>query len=140
MSTPPFLNGPQPLYNNPPIQANYYQPSMFFITAISLGTTTTVTTSVNNNYVIGQQVRLLIPFSFGSRGLNGQTGNVISIPAPNQVILDINSNGVDPFINSSAVTKAQILAIGDVNNGVINSIPGIQGTFIPGSFIDISPL
>jgi hypothetical protein len=140
MSSPPFLNGPIPLYNNPPINPQYYQPSRFVITAITLGLTTTITTSVNHNYVVGQQVRLLIPFSFGSRTLNGVQGNVLSVPASNQVQLNINSIGVNPFINSTAVTKAQILAIGDTANGQVNATPGIQATFIPGSFINISPV
>lgn len=140
------ITGPIPPYSNPPIQAQFYEPSQFFITAISTGITTTVTTSVNNNYVIGQQVRLIIPSKFGSRKLNEVTGFVIDIPAPNQVILDINSIGTDPFIASPAFlpfemnTRAQILAIGDENSGRINATGRTnQGTFILGSFINISP-
>jgi hypothetical protein len=135
------LSPPIPAFQNVPIASQFYQPGLFFISAIGLGTTTTITTSVNHNYTLGQSVRLIIPRIFGSRGLNGQIGNVISIPAANQVILDISSIGIDPFILSSATTKAQILAIGDVNNGFIN-ISGLsnQTTFILGSFINISPL
>lgn len=138
MSNP--FSGPIPPYNNPPIEPQFFQPSLFFIQAIALGANTLVTTTVNHNYVLKQQVRLLIPPSFGSRGLNEQTAFVIAIPAPNQVLLDISSIGVDPFILSSATTKSQIAAIGDANNGFINANGRFQlGTFIPGSFENISP-
>lgn len=139
MATP--IRGPVPPYSNPPIQPQYYQPSQFFISAITLGQTTTVTTSVNNNYVVGQEVRLIIPPSFGSRQLNGLSAVVIA-QSTNQVILNLDSSrNVSPFIASSAATKAQILAIGDVNNGATNA-NGLtsQSTFIPGSFTNISPL
>lgn len=133
--------GPIPPYSNPPIEPQFFQPSRFVITAISLGETTTITTSINHNYVVGQQVRLLIPLGYGSVQLNGQTGNVISIPNPNQVIIDLFSIGANAFINSSIAQKPQIVAIGDVNNGLISSTGRTQpSTQIPGSFINISPL
>jgi hypothetical protein len=132
MAVPPF--------NNPPIEPQFYQPSQFFISAISLGQTTTITTTEDMNYVIGQQVRILINQPFGCRQLSGQTGLVISIPAPNQVILNINSVGYDPLISSSATTKPQILAIGDINTGAINSFGRVDlSTTVPGAYINISP-
>jgi len=72
-----------------------------------------VTTSIDQNYVIGQLVRLDIPPGFGARQLNQQTGYVISIPAANQVVLTINSFNVDAFQTSTQITKPQIVAIGD---------------------------
>jgi len=74
------ISYPIPPYSNPPIEPQNFKPSLFYITAISLGQITTVTTSVNNNYVVNQEVRLLIPNGYGSRGLNEQIGLVISIP------------------------------------------------------------
>jgi hypothetical protein len=134
------ISYPIPPYQNVPIDAQFYKPSRFVITAISLGSTTTVTTSVNHNYVIGQTVRLIIPPTFGCRKLNEQQGQVISIPAANQVTLNIISQGIDAFVASSATTVAQILAIGDVNTGQISStgrtIPLVT---VPGAFINISP-
>ena len=133
--------GPIAPYSNVPIAPYNYQPSQFFISAVTLGTQTTVTTTVNNNYVIGQLVRLLIPPSFGCRQLNGQSAYVISIPNPNQVTLNLNSSAnIDPFVTGSGVEQAQIMAIGDVNYGQINS-NGLssQQTYVPGSFINISP-
>lgn len=142
------ISFPIPPYSNVPINAEFYQPSQFFISGISLGLTTTVTTTLDVNYVVGQQVRLIIPPTFGCRQLNESQGYVLSIPAPNQVILSIDSStNVDPFKSSSARTQPQILAIGDVNTGYTSttgrSIPTINGNTqinIPGSFINISPV
>ncbi len=133
---------PIPLYANVPIHAEYYQPSRFVISAITLGYTTIITTSVAHNYVIGQQVRLIIPNNFGSYQLNEKQGYVLSIPSTTQVEISINSNAnVDAFIlATNLINVAQILAIGDVNMGATNT-NGLTNniTFISGSFIDISP-
>lgn len=132
--------GPIAPENNPPINPEYYLPRVFEISALTLGSTTTVTTSLNHNYVIGQLIRLLIPLTYGSYQLNEKTGYVISIPAPNQVVVDINSQNANPFQIGSTTTRAQIVPVGDVNTGAINTQGRINnGTFIPGSFINISP-
>jgi hypothetical protein len=135
------ISYPIPLYQNLPIRAEDYQPRRFFISAISLGLTTTVTTTLDMNYVVGQEIRLIIPPPFGCRQLNGQTGFVIEMPSLNSVIVSIDSStNVDPFILSSYTTKAQILAIGDVNTGYVTSTgPYVPLVAIPGSFINISP-
>lgn len=137
----PIIGGPIAPYSNVPINAQFYQPSQFFISNVTLGTSTTVTTTVNHNYVVAQEVRLIIPPTNGCRQLNEATGYVTSIPAANQVIVSINSSqNVDAFKTSTAKTQPQILAIGDVNFG-FNNANGImnEGTYIPGSFINISP-
>lgn len=132
--------GPVPPYTNPPIQPTYYQPRVFTISAISLGQTTTVTTSTDHDYVIGQVCRLLIPSNFGSIQLNEKQGYVINIPASNQVELTINSVNSNAFVTVATGTQAQIIAIGDVNSGQINpSGRTSQVTFVPGSFINVSP-
>lgn len=143
---------PTPPYSNPPIQPQFYAPSQFPITAIQRGITTIVTmgNSTNNvapNYVVGQLVRLTIPQKYGSRALNEVKAYVISLPSATQVELNINSLKVDPFIASPTFvafeqqTLPQIMAVGDINSGAINATGRINtGTFIPGSFIDISPL
>lgn len=137
MSFPP---GPKPIYQNLPIEAQYYQPSRFVISAITLGSTTLVTTTLDVNYLIGQQVRFVIPPSFGTRQLNEKQGLVIDIPMPNQIVVNIDSSKYDTFISSSATTQAQIMAIGDVNTGQINANgPFHTQTNIPASFINISP-
>lgn len=139
------MPGPSPAFNNPAIEPQFFQPSQFFISAIAMGATTIITTSVNLNYVVGQLVRLLIPQQYGAIGLNGQTGYVISLPGANQVEIQINSNGFTAFNPSPAPeyqnkSVPQIMAIGEINSGSINTSGNIQtSTLIPGSFINISP-
>jgi len=147
MAQRPITSSPIPPYSNPPIEPQFYQPSEFAISALSFGVTTIVTTVVNHNYVIGQLIRILIPSKYGSRALNEQLGNVITIPAPNQVEVAINSIGTDPFIASPTFvpfqsrTLPQIVAVGDYNSGYINPTGRVTATTaIPGSFINISPL
>lgn len=147
----PVIGGPIAPYSNVPIAPQNYQPSQFDITALSYGVTTTVTmaNSTNNvapNYVVGQEIRLNIPEKYGANQLNGKSGFVISIPSSSQVEVAINSIGTNPFIASPAFqtgqsqTPAQIIAIGDIGNGKVNSAGRTnQSTFIPGSFINVSP-
>lgn len=132
--------GPVPAYSNPPINPQYYQPKRFVISSITRGKTTTVTATSSMDYVIGQLVALIIPADCGIRQLNEQTGYVISIPASNEVVLDINSSFMDPFIAAGTYVKPQILPVGDINSGVQNAQGRVNnGTSIPGSFINISP-
>lgn len=137
------LSPPIPAYQNLPIQPDFYQPSRFVIENIALGQTTIITTTEDHNYVIGQNVRLLVPSVFGSYQLNETQGLVVSIPAADQVEVSINSSvGVSPFILSSSTypSVAQILAIGDINNGNISNSGRVSNkTYILGSFINISP-
>lgn len=147
----PIISGPVAPFSNLPIEPQFFQPSQFPITEITFGVTTIVTMSngTNNvapNYVIGQLIRLVIPQKYGSGQLNGIKGFVISIPSSSQVEIDIYSIGTDPFIASptflpgQSQTPAQILAIGDVSSGQINSNGRINlETTIPGAFENISP-
>lgn len=138
--TPPLVTGPQPYENNPSIQPQNYQPSQFVISSVTLGQTTTITTNTDLNYVVGQLVRLLIPYGYGCTQLNEKTGYVLSIPSSNQVVISIDSSrNVDAFKTSTNRQYPQILAIGDINSGIQSSTGvNIPTTNIPGAFIDIS--
>src|SRR6266481_9514332 len=136
----PVITGPIALYNNVPVNPEYYKPRQWFISTITLGTTTLVTTTVDHDYVIGQLCRLLIPQANGCRQLNETTSYVIDIPNPNQVILRLNSYGIDAFTVSTQPTQPQILGIGDINLGNINASGNLNtSTLIPGSYQNISP-
>lgn len=143
MTFPPN-QGPQAPERNPTPTPQYYQPSDFYITALTLGASTTVTTSVNLNYVVGQQVRFLIPSYYGTFQLNNLDGFVTSVPAANQVVVNVNSTGMNAFIASPTYgpTKPQIIAIGDVNTGDIIATgrnQTMKQTGLPGAFINVSP-
>lgn len=136
----PVISYPIPAYANVPIQPQFYQPRFWFISTITRGFTTTVTTTADQDFVVGQLIRFIIPPSFGIRQLNEKQGYVISIPSTTQVVVDIDSSSMDSFTSSSATTRPQILPIGDIANGQINSNGRRNtGTYIPGSFINISP-
>lgn len=143
MSERGVLTFPIPLYQNVEIREEYYIPQRYVIDDITLGQTTTVTTDGNHDYVVGQQIRFLIPANFGSYQLNNVKGIVTSIPSPTQLVIDVDSSrNVDAFLTAATVTTSspQIIAIGDVNSGAINNQGRTNNkTFIPGSFINISP-
>jgi hypothetical protein len=95
-----------------PIDSPHYQPKYYFISNIQLGTTTTITTTMNHDYEIGQPCKLIIPSSNGSHQLNDQAGLVIAIPTANQLVLSIDSSkNVNRFVTSSAKIQPQIEAI-----------------------------
>jgi len=136
------ISYPIPAYQNVPIREDFYKPRRFDIENITLGQTTIVETTVDHDYVIGQQIRLIIPPSCGCIQLNEVLGYVIEILSQSEVRIDINSSiNVDPYIASiNPIVVAQILAIGDINLGAINANGRFfTSTLIPGSFQNISP-
>ena len=139
------MPGPIPPYSNVPIHAEYYEPSRFLISNITLGLTTIVETTVANNYVVGQMVRLIIPDYYGTYQLNNSQSYVISQPSSTQLELDIDSRFFNIYIPSPTLvlpnlSVAQIMAIGDIISGATNASGRVNlATSIPGSFINISP-
>jgi hypothetical protein len=110
------ISYPVPAYSNPPIEPQFFQPSVFDISAITTGQSTTITTSENHNFVIGQLIRLLIPVLFGSYQLNGVQGYVISIPTNNSVVVQIDSSFVDAFIPSPYIATITNINVVDANS------------------------
>ena len=134
------ISYPTPLLSNFPIQPQNYAPRQYYISNITLGQTTTITTTVDHNYVIGQQCRLIIPQSNGTFELNGVSGYVQAIPTTNQVVLNIFSNGFTAFKTSTFANQPQIVAIGDINYGNIQNNGRLNFEInIPGSFNNVSP-
>lgn len=132
------ISYPRPLYSNPAIDTGNYKPNVFDISAISQGETTTVTTSADHDMQIGQLVRFVIPAGFGIRQLNGRSGYIISVPASNQIEVNVTTNNFDAFISGSG-TPAQIKAIGNINQGYESSTgTTVSSVGIPGAFTNIS--
>jgi len=139
---PPLIFGPIAPENNPPITPQYYQPNVFNIASITNGKTTLVTTTVPNNYVVGQLVRLLVSQIYKATQFNELTAYVININSPTQFTLGLDSSSFGLFVANptSGTTQPQVVAVGDLNTGYINPNGRmVNGTFIPGSFINISP-
>ncbi len=143
-------NVPTPAYNNQPIQAQFFAPSYFQISAITFGNPTTITILPNFgrtcNFVAGQQVLFLIPNSFGTFQLNKRRAIVLQVLSP--LIFTVNiSTSVDeysPFIPTPTGERqiAQVLPAGTFDTGNIITDPSdipLKNLAIPGSFTNTQP-
>ncbi len=143
MTSTTVISYPIPIYQNLPIHAEYYRPSVVVIANIQLGITTVVIAASAPLFVIGQEVRLIIPSNFGCEQINGKTGFIVEFLTTTRMRISIDSSrNVTPYNTSAVATiqNPQIVAIGDVNTGARNA-NGLsnQITFINGSFRNISP-
>lgn len=128
-----------------------YIPEHCFITNLSYGATTTVTTNIVHNFVVGQEVRFVMPTVsgtvWGPSQLNGVTAFVLTVSATSFTV-NINSTGYPTFTwptsaqAAAGLTYPQVYAVGDQNTGyslnssgnvpylgVTNGIIGIPGAF-----------
>lgn len=110
-----------------------YFPGSTFISGITLGNTTTVTTTDAHNFRVGQEVAFRIPKQWGTVELNSlpnlqipgspMYGYVISVTDYHTVVVNINSSTYTPFVVNQTVASLtglsypQIVAVGDVNTG-----------------------
>lgn len=111
-----------------------YLPGVNFISAITTGTTTTITTTSNHNYVVGQEIAFRIPSTWGTTQLNSLPNNVTpgspvygyvtSITSNTVFVCSINSTGFTAFNSNPTVaqvvaglTPPQVVAVGDINSG-----------------------
>ncbi len=142
-----------------------YAPGVSFISAISLGNTTTITTTSPNNYVLGQEVAFRIPAVWGTAQLNpnsnvlipGSTvyGIVSSITNSTTFVVNINSSAYtafnvnQPVSSVPGLTFPQVVAAGDLNTGgvqysggnlypspIVNGNSTINGPAIQGAFVN----
>ena len=142
-SQTPYNIGPLAAERNPPITPQYYSPNIAqisTITSISRFSTKVVTTE-DNEFVVGQTVRFVIPPQDGMRQINGQQAYIFSIDNATTFYVRLDAVAFDAF-NALGTTLQDpfVIAIGDVNSGQINSSGRINNlTYISGSFINISP-
>jgi hypothetical protein len=112
-----------------------YLPGTNFISAITTGSTTTIKTTTNHNYEVGQEVAFRIPSAWGTTQLNSLPnttipgspiyGYVTSITDNLTFVVNINSSSYTAYTTAVAVanvpglTWPQVTAVGDVNTGGI---------------------
>jgi hypothetical protein len=110
-----------------------YFPGQTFISTITLGTTTTITTTDAHNFRVGQEVAFRIPSQWGTVELNSLPnipipgspiyGYVITVTDYQTVVVNINSSAYTAFNSNQTVASVpglsypQIVAVGDVNTG-----------------------
>lgn len=119
-----------------------YAPGASYISAITLGTTTTIDTTTAHNFVVGQEVAMRIPGVWGTIQLNSLPnsqipgspiyGYVVAVTDYNTVVVNINStsytafNSNQPFASFPGQQFAQIVAVGDINTGGVQISAGSQ--------------
>lgn len=120
-----------------PNNANTYLPgtitiaSSLDITAITQDYPMVVTVIVDgvteaNTYQEGQLVKLFIPFGYGMQQANGITARILSVDE-NDIYLDVNSRGFDPFsVPDTGEMPASLSPAGSRNlqfNNFTNRVP-----------------
>ncbi len=116
---------------------------MSYISAITLGATTTIVTTAPHNFVPGQEIAFRIPSQWGTIQLNSLPnviipgspiyGYVKSVTSSTEFVCSINSSSYtafnvnQPFLNFKE-NFPQVVAVGDVNTG---GYPYIGGDLYP---------
>lgn len=143
-----------------------YAPGVAFIEAISLGASTTVTTTSAHNFVVGQEVAFRIPSLWGTVQLNSLPNGVIpgnplyyyvtSVTNSTTFVCNAVSSSFTAFNTNQTVASVpglsfpQVVAAGDVNSGgvqlsagsalypspVVNGVSTINGPAIQGAFVN----
>lgn len=129
-----------------------YFPGTTFISAITLGTTTTIDTTNAHNFVVGQQVAFRIPSQWGTVELNSLPNivtpgspiyaYVIAVTDYNTVVVNFDSSAYTAFNSNQAVSAVpglsypQIVAVGDVNTGGVQVSAG-SALYPPPYFVPI---
>lgn len=137
------MTGPVPPFTNPPIEPQNFQPSNFTIQSIAMsGLQASVTTTDDNNYVVGQQVRFHIPLGYGMAQLNDQSAFVSQVNSTTNFLANIDIRFFDPLVTPGFPLNQQtpqVSAIGDQNFGTLNPNGFVNNTLtIPGAFQNIS--
>jgi len=143
-----------------------YAPGVSIIESITTGTTTTITTSAPNNFVVGQQIAFNIPSAWGTVELNELPNTLIpgspqyyyvtSVISSTEFVCNANTTSATAFTSNVTVAQVkaglsfpQVKAVGDVNTGgypysggnlypspVVNSVSTINGPAIYGSYVN----
>lgn len=110
-----------------------YEPGDAFISAITTGTTTTVTCTAPHNFVVGQEVAFRIPAAWGTTQLNALPNNQIpgspvyyyvsSVTGNKTFVCNAVSSSFTAFNTNQTVASVpglsfpQVVAVGDINSG-----------------------
>ncbi len=141
-----------------------YAPGQSWVSAITTGATTTVTTSCAHNFVAGQEIGFIIPNAYGTTQLNTLPNVIIpgnpiyyivtSVTSATQFVCNAISTGYTAFNSNQTIASvpsaqaAQVFALGTYNTGslqysggklypspVVNGVSTINGPAIVGSFV-----
>ena len=117
-----------------------YFPGVKFLSAITTGTTTTISTTSQHQYVVGQEVAFRIPSVWGTIQLNSLPnlvipgspiyGYVVSVTDSQNFVVNIDSTAYTAFNSNLTFASypgekfAQTVAAGDINSGGVQISAG----------------
>ena len=111
----------------------YFVPPSLWITAIaSVGITSVVTLSVQHNYKVGQEIRMVVPAAFGMIQMDGLLGTIIAVDTAtgnthNTITLNIDSSSFTAFafptsaVAAAGVSPAKIVPVGENINAALSN-------------------
>jgi hypothetical protein len=120
-----------------------YEPQDNYVSAITLGANTTITTTMYHNFEVGQEIAFRIPQPWGTVELNSLPnllipgspayGYVVSVTDNWTFVCNINSSSYSAYTANQPLTPTntvpglswpQVVAVGDVNTGGLAISPG----------------
>jgi len=125
-----------------PFNPRYYPPNRY-ITSISRAASAVITLSVQHNFTVGQEVRIICPSAFGMTQINNLLGVITAVgtAAQNTITVNIDSSGFNAFafptsaVAAAGVTFAQVVPVGEA---AINSIAQPYGNLLDDATRNIS--
>lgn len=139
------MGNPLNRYNLGLFNSGTYLPGINNIVSITQSSEALVTTSLDHNYVINQEVQFFIPPEWGMRQLDQLKGYILSIPSSTQFTVNINTTLFDAFVipvvpSVVVINPAEVAGIGENNTG--QTAPGGKLPLpqtIPGAFVNYRP-
>lgn len=112
-----------------------YSPFVCEISNIAPGQETVITTSINHEFVVGNQVRIFMPPRWGMAEIDGKTGLILAVTG-DTLTVNIDSLNFTPFTTPANITDyPQVIPVGDQNTGyTIQNGEQPAQLVIPGSF------
>lgn len=97
-------------------------PVLRYITAVTQGQTTTITTDEDHDFTVGEIISFRVSPPFGMVELNNLSGLVLSITS-DTVTVDINSLNWTPFVNAGIYVQKPAVVVPSSSGVIPNSIP-----------------
>lgn len=144
-----------------------YEPGVAYISSVTTGASTTIKTTANHNFVVGQQIAFRVPAAYGFTAFNALPNASIpgspvyyyvsAVTSNNEFVVSVNSTGFAAFNSNQPVSSVpglqmpQVIAVGDVNTGgfpytggalypspIFGGVSSINGPAIQGAFCNNS--
>ena len=102
-----------------PFDPRFYPPTRL-ITSISKASSAVIVLSVTHQYVVGQQVRIIVPSAYGMTEMNNQLATITAInTTTNSITVNVDSTNFTTFafptsaIAATGVNFAQVVPVGE---------------------------